>query len=285
MVSCKTKYPYPVLRPFPEDYETSVFSAKITQPNDADYTFNTIINVDNDVIKFLVNNGSAQVGMLIQCDSTWLRKLHPLKLGEDAFSISTSDVHNKVLLCPVITASEEIDGFSSDDLIEEYRGSKIIIHPGDLLAIGETFSFNALYDDDVIRKGDPIIGVTTKPNASEMTFSFDNDSILVIVPEKAKEAYSSIQNVKEKRSVLSLIFFMPAVTEAIRVLRDEEDNYIEYIWARTIKASISELANGNQDKYDYLLDHPFQTAQKIMNGMDRAILDLDSWIVTRSGED
>ena len=281
MVNCNTDYPFPVLKPELVDYKLSTFDAVISVTPDKDrYVFHTNIDIKNNDVKTLVEDGTAQLGINIQCDSTWLRKIQPVHEGEDEFSLITADVHNRVYFCPVITANKKIDDFKSSDFTEEYNGMKIVICPGDPLAIGEMKYFDADYVDDILRKGDPIISVATEPGQKDMAFSFENQSIMVCVPEKTKNAYSNMQATKEKYSVLSMLFYLPAVTEGIRLLDEDEDTYNSYAWAKTIKQSVLQLAGGNEEKYKQLLKSPFQTAQNLMGGMDKAILDLESWSVT-----
>lgn len=281
MVNCNNEYPFPVLRPDPVDYKKSIFDADITvTPDKARYIFRANIDVSNEDIKSLIENDKAQVGIDIQCDSTWMRKIIPLNLGESETSLSTADVHNRVYFCPVITANQEIPNFRSQDFSDEYNGIKITLQPGDPLAIGETKYFDANYADDILRKGDPIISVTTSPETKDMTFTFENQSILVYVPEKSKNAYSNMKVTKEKYAVLSMLFYLPAITEGIRLIGEKDNTYGDYAWAKTIKQSVMQIAGGDSNQYEELLGTPFQTAQKLLGGMDKAILDLESWSIT-----
>lgn len=280
MVNCNMEYPYPVLRPEAVDYKTSCFAAEVkVTPGKSCYIFHTKLDIQDEKIKKLVEDGLAQPGINIQCDSTWLREMKRVNIGEDEFSISTSDVHNRVNFCPVITATTGIDNFYSDDFIDEFQGMKITIHPGDPLAIGEARYFDAEYVEDHLKKGDPIISITSAPDTKDMSFDFEGSVIKVFVPEKCKNAYYNMKVTKEKYPVLSILFYLPAVTEGLRCLKEDEDTYINYTWAKTIKDSVMQLAGGDENKYEALLDSPFQTAQSLVGGMDNAILKLESWII------
>lgn len=280
MVNCDIDYPFPVLRPTQSDYKSACFVAEVmVSPGQNCYIFHTSLNVQDDTLLRLVEDGLAQPGINIQCDSTWLRKIENVNLGEDKFEISTSEVHGRVNFCPVITASEKIADFHSDDFDEEYQGLKIVIHPGDPLAIGEAKHFDANYEEDRLKKGDPIIIVTTAPDAKDMSITFDSPVIKVSVPGRCKDAYNEMKITKQKYPVLSMLFYLPAVTEGVRLLKDEEDSYIDYTWAQTIKDSLMQMAGGDEEKYRDYLEKPFQTAQQLVGGMDDAILKLASWVI------
>lgn len=280
MVNCDIEYPFPVLRPTPSDYKNACFMAEVTvTPDQNCYVFHTSLQVQDDMLLKLVEEELAQPGINIQCDSTWLREVKNVSLGEDEFKISTSEVHGRVNFCPVITASEKIPDFHSSDFADEYQGMKIVIHPGDPLAIGEAKHFDANYAEDRLKKGDPIIIVTTGPGAKDMSIAFDSPVIKVSVPERCKNAYNEMKVTKQKYPVLSMLFYLPAVTEGVRLLRDEEDNYIDYIWAKTMKDSLMQMAGGDEEKYKEFLEKPFQTAQQLVGGMDDAILKLASWVI------
>lgn len=233
----------------------------------------------NNEVRELVEKGMAQSGVYIQCDSTWVRKIEPVKLGEYSFRVETSEVKGRVYFCPVITAASVIVNFYSDDFAEEYNGINIVIHPGDPLAVGETKYFDAIYAEDLLKKGDPIIIVTSRADAKDMTFDFENDAIKVVVPPKWMEAYSNMKITPKKYPLLSALYYLPAVTQGVQLLRDEEDSYINYEWARTIRESIMKMANGKEEKYESLLNTPFETAQKLTGGLEDAVLALSSWVI------
>lgn len=280
MVNFDTEYPFPVLRSEPVDYKSSIFLTKVSvTPSQECYIFHTNLDIKNNEVRELIEKGIAQPGVYIQCDSTWMRKIEPVKLGEYEFKVKTSNVRGRVNFCPVITAASTIKDFHSDDFAEEYNSIKIVIHPGDPLAIGKARHFDAVYAEDLLKKGDPIIIVTTEYDSTDMTFDFESDAIKVVVPKKWMDAYSSMKITKRKYPLLSALYYLPAVTESVRCLRDDEDKYIDYVWARTVKDSLMQLAGGNDRKYQNLLQMPFQTAQKLIGGMDEAILALASWVI------
>lgn len=280
MVNSNTEYPFPVLRPEPVDYNKSVFNADvIVTPEKDGYNFKTDIYITNNEITSLINNGKAQLGINIQCNSTWLRKIQPVKLGHDEFNLKSSEVHKRVEFCPVVTASEMIENFISSDFSEEFQNLKIIIHPGDPLAIGYDKYFDAEYADDVIRKGDPIISVATRPETAEMEIEYDEDIIMVYVPEKSKQAFSSMKGVPAKYAVMSMLFYLPAITGGIQLLYEDKDQYSSSTWGKTILQSIDQISDGNKNEYQNLLKSPFSTEQKLLGGMDTAIQNLAEWII------
>jgi len=281
MVNPEIDYPFPVVKNDLSDYKSSKFITEITvTPENNGYKIDTQISINNKEITLLLEAGKASVGVYIQCDTTWLREIHRVSLGNDSFILSTQDVHHRVYICPVITANEKITAFSSDDFVDEYKGMSFIIHPGDPLAIGEVKYFDADYEDDILRKGDPIISVDSNPTVKDMYFGLESDVLVVYVPEKVKNAFTAMKISPEKYSVLSVMFYLPAITEGVRCLAENEERYVAYEWGKTMRQSIMNLAAGDEDKYTAMLDNPFQTAQKLLGGMDKAALDLASWSVT-----
>ena len=73
-----------------------------------------------------------------------------------------------------------------------------ILHPGDPIAIGETRQFDAEYEDDLAKKGDSIIVVSSNPMAKEITIDTESPAITITVPESIRKSYSDIQSSRWK---------------------------------------------------------------------------------------
>lgn len=282
MANFDTEYPFPVLRAAPVDYKSSTFEAEVSvTPDKKGYIFHTKLIINNNEVRKLVETGIAKPGIYIQCNSTWVRRIEIVKLDEDEFIVPSSDVRGRVSFCPFITADATIENFHSGDFTEEYEDIKIVIHPGDPLAVGEEKYFDAVYVEDLFNKGDSIISVGSSPKATAMTFDFEKDFITVIVPPKWYDAYTSMKITKEKYPLLGALFYLPAVTEGVRLLSPDGENDPDFTWARTLKSSIMRLAGKNNNKYKKLLEDPFWTAQQLIEGMDDAVLSLASWVIEK----
>lgn len=281
MLDSNMVLPYPVLRPEAIDYKSAVFECDISVTPDVngyDVRCNTIIG--DAAIRELVFSGKASIGVQIKCDSTWLRRIETIPEGESTFSLSTAEVHNRVFLCPIVTMNDQVR-FTSDGFDEDFAGMNFILHPGDPIAIGETRQFDAEYEDDLAKKGDSIIVVSSNPMAKEITIDTESPAITITVPESIRKSYSDIQSSRWKYGVLAGLLYVPALTQAVKELVTKEDDVIGYTWAKTIRDSVMQIAGGNQAKYDSLMteDNYYKVAQLLLGGMEKPMKDLAGWML------
>ena len=281
MLDSNMCFPYPVLRPEAIDYRTSIFGCEISVvPDESGYEVRCCTVIGDPVISRLVQEGKASIGIQVKCDSTWLRKIEYISEGDFHFKLSTSEVHNRVFLCPIITINEKVE-FTSDGFDEDFAGMTFLMHPGDPIAIGETRKFDAEYEDDLAKKGDSIIIVSSNPMAKDITIETDCPAITIIVPESIRKSYTSIQSNRWKYGVLAGLLYLPALMHAVKELATREDDVIGYTWAKTIRDSIMQIVGGDQLKYDSLMseDCYYKVSQMLLGGMEKPMKDLAGWML------
>ena len=281
MLDSNMGFPYPVLRPEAIDYKTAVFGCEISViPDEGGYEVRCNTVVGDPVIKRFVQEGKASIGVLVKCDSTWLRKVEKITEGDFQFKLSTSAVHNRVFLCPIITVNEKVE-FTSDGFDEDFEGMTFVLHPGDPIAIGETRKFDAEYEDDLAKKGDSIIIVSSNPMAKDITIETDCPAITITVPDSIRKSYTSIQSNRWKYGVLAGLLYMPAIMQAVKELATKEDDVIGFTWAKTIRDSVMQIVGGDQSKYDSLMteDNCYKVSQMLLGGMEKPMKDLAGWML------
>lgn len=283
MLNSAMNYPYPILRNTPVDYKVSTFNSKITKTDEKDgYRLDITYDVTNKQIEDLINSKLAAYAVQIQCVSTWYRRLEISDAKNQQIKLSSNLIHERVDLCPCIIALAQIKDFVLDDFSDDYEGISFSVNPGEVIAIGERQKFDAIYKNDIIKKGDPIVHFVNDEFASVMHCDFDFDVIRIYLPKLQNEKYNSIGMYEPwKVPVLNAIYVVPAIAMGI-VEIDQDVNhggkgYLEkYSWYKTLRILIQRAARDDDNKYKKLLSDPIKTAQMLLNDNSAQALEIVS---------
>lgn len=281
MLNSMMNYPYPILRNQAIDYKTGIFKVDIQKTNHSNgFNLSVAYEVTNRKIKEMLDQRVLAYALQIQCISTWYRKLEISEnAGQNVF-IPTSIVHERVDLCPCIIALKDISNFSNDDFSEDFEGITFSINAGEVVGIGERQKFDAIYKDDIIKKGDPIVYFDNDESCSVMFCEWEFAAIRIHLPKKQYEEYIRIGEYEPwKIPLLNAIYVVPAIVQGIAEIgRDElqtgNGNLSEYAWYKTLKVLIEKAANGEAHMYKKLLADPIRTAQLLLNDNSAQSLEL-----------
>ena len=281
MLNSSMNYPYPILRGKKTDYQTSIFTAQLSKKNLKDgYIINAIYSVSNSEIQQLIEDKKAAYALQIQCVSTWFRKLEISSSSIQEFKLSSNLIHERVDMCPCIIALEEIKDFNNSDFSEDFEGISFSVNPGEVLAIGERQKFDAIYKDDIIKKGDPIVHFINDEQASVMFCEYDFDTIRIHLPKQQNEKYNRIGTYEGwKVPVLNAIYVIPAIAMGIEEIYKDtclggSGTLERWSWYKTLKVMILRKAKDVENVYLKMLSDPIKTAQMLMNDNSAQALDI-----------
>lgn len=278
MLNANMNYPYPVIRVSEEDYRSTVFAGKLVvnlQPDS--YIVRPAFEINNEGISTLIEEGKLTYAVEIQSPATWYRKLFPVK--ENApIRIEPATVHERVELTPCIIATTQIPGFTNDDFEEEYQGMSFDINAGDVMAIGEIRTFDALYQDDIIKNGTSPVKIARSETAKEISCDFSGSLIEITLPADQHEKYLECGYKPEKYKALNAVLSIPALVEAIGIIAndvnypDRPSTFESNAWYKTIVVNLKRAAENKEDKYRQLLNNPFASAELLLGNNYAATL-------------
>ncbi len=270
MLNVNFNYPYPVIRNYLEDYKTTAFAGKMAvniQPNG--YLIRPSFEVNNPGINELIKNGTLTYAVEIQSPATWYRNLFPVK-DNNTIHIDPIFVHERVELIPCIIATADISGFSNEDFEDEYQGITFEIKAGDIIAIGETKTFDALYQNDIIKNGSSIVSIGGDEAAKEIICDYSGSIITITLPAEQYKDYTDCGYLKAKHKTLNAILSIPALVEAIGIISNDEKSpdqtsgFESKAWYKTIVVNLKRAAENNEAKYRRMLDRPFASAELLL---------------------
>lgn len=270
MLNANINYPYPVIREYVEDYQTTVFKGALVvnlQPDG--YLVRPNFEIQNSGINDLITEGKMTYALEVQSPATWFRKLFLIN-ENNPIRLDPAFLHERVELTPCIVATMHSSGFSNKDFATEYSGMSFDINAGDIIAIGEKRIFDALYQNDIIKNGSSIVNIVGSDSAKEVICDFTGSVIKIILPAEQYEDYIECGYLKTKYKTLNAILTIPVLVEAIGIIANDENNHEQTsgfetkAWYKTIVVNLKRVAENNEAKYRQMLGKPFASAELLL---------------------
>ena len=225
--------------------------------------------INNKGIQILLSKRILTYALEVQCVSTWFRKLYPIHENR-VIRLDPQMIHERVELIPCIVAATSIEGFTNEDFAEEYQDMKFDLNAGDIIGIGQKRTFDALYQNDIIKNGSSIVDVGGNDKLKEIQCDFSQSTIKLTLPADQYENYRSCGYNRSKYKMLNAILIVPALVEAIGIIAaDEKDpehqsGHQNRAWYKTIVVNLKRFAENDERKYLQLLEKPFASAELLL---------------------
>lgn len=273
MLNININYPYPVIREYTDDYQSTEFIGELKVLLEPDgYAVHTNFEINNKGIQILLSKRILTYALEVQCVSTWFRKLYPIHENR-VIRLDPQMIHERVELIPCIVAATSIEGFTNEDFAEEYQDMKFDLNAGDIIGIGQKRTFDALYQNDIIKNGSSIVDVGGNDKLKEIQCDFSQSTIKLTLPADQYENYRSCGYNRSKYKMLNAILIVPALVEAIGIIAaDEKDpehqsGHQNRAWYKTIVVNLKRFAENDERKYLQLLEKPFASAELLLGNI------------------
>ncbi len=270
MLNIKINYPYPVVREYADDYTETKFIGDLEVHLETDgYKVITDFEINNREIQDLIKNDKCTYALEVQCVSTWYRKLYQISQGA-TINLDPEMIHERVELTPCIVAKQEIKKFTNDDFVQEYQGIAYNLNVGDIIGIGQKRTFDALYENDIIKNGSSIVDIVGDNTIHEIKYDFSQSTIKILLPRQEYENYKICGYSKSKYKILNAVIVVPVLVEAIGIIAIDENNqdkpgdYQNCAWYKTIVVNLKRYAENKENEYRQLLEKPFLAVEILL---------------------
>ncbi|NLL02551.1 MAG: hypothetical protein GX265_06010 [Mollicutes bacterium] len=248
-------YSYPVLSEMYDDYINSNYSIKVKAFKK---TKNLLISIncilDNDDLSKLIDAGKAKIVCHFECQKTKLRYTKNLKIGENNFEISNSDINEQLQIVSFIVASEDIKGYYSTSFNRDYGTSRFDIETGSVLAISNQPDIpieKNIYDLSNVPSIISIVPYNSETDHKIYIDMDDNNKIMVRLQKKDYQRYSELgRGVSDYTPILHSMLIIPALTHVFEILKSDIETFNSYEDKRWFK-SLSKKFEALNKKLDY----------------------------------
>jgi hypothetical protein len=253
-------YPYPVLRPFSDDFRSVEFQTAVeSRPENETLTVKIEFVVSSvDIIREIEAQRAAYFAV-VACRNTYFRKSFISTNVMLEARIELKYLRDEVSIESYIVATKDIKYFNSADINLEFGNGPFEYKPGQILAQDEPQSF--YIDRHVFKPITSVFDLVKNENLSgaEWTVNFDNDHVQIAVSPAMKEKIDNARNVAENRAILINSIYFGAVMQAIQNLKEKTGDYDTYRWAEVITRKMHNM-NINIDQC-----LAYQATERLMN--------------------
>ena len=278
MLNVSINYPYPVIRPYVEDYANTIFTGELAVTPEKDgYYIHPHFSIENEEIQDMLNEGLLTYAIQVECVSTWFRRIFVVT-NDAPLKLDPTTIHETVELTPCIIAKQMIDVFTNKDFVEEYRSIQYSVNAGEVIGIGQKRTFDAFYQNDIIKDGTSIVNFEGSDSIKELSCDFTGNLITITLPTDQFDDYKDCGYNRSKYALLNAILVIPAIVEAIGIICDDEDNpnaqsgFESKSWYKTIVANLKRYAENDENKYKRLLSRPFTSAEILLGNNSSSAL-------------
>lgn len=266
-------YPYPVLRPSTGDYLHSTFKCTIDpQISEKECKFLFEMVCSNKTILKLIEDGKATYAVHIECKYTYYRDLKGSTVAKFSIKLDASLVDQQVEICPVIIATEDLEGYTCPDLDDVYIGEHIVIKNGNPIAIGNQTTIEITKEKDNLKKLSQPFCILPYPddNPTRPVEKFasidymDNNQLIIYLPKEDFAILSRVQNPKNMDTIHAAMYFsaLIEVLDYMKLDASEEDQDKRWYIALNTKAidkGLGEIKGNPRSAFELaqiLFDYP-----------------------------
>jgi hypothetical protein len=252
-------FPYPVLRPYCDDYVDVEFQTTVEFTLDqSTVAVGITYALSSDALLAEITNGNAKYISVVSCRETYFREVLSSPIGKISASFATGTLRGEVRVDPYLIVSKKITGFKSVDINKEFGDGAFTFNPGDVLAQDETQVF--YIERDLFKPISSVFDLVKNEALSggEWLVSFESDHVQIEVSTQMKNSIDNARNVKANQVILLNSLYFAAVVQALQRLKDGSEDYELSRWAQIIKRQLHNAG------WDLSTTEPYILAQRLM---------------------
>lgn len=232
-------FPYPVLRPFSDDYINVEFDTNVDfLSGEGVVTADIGYRVSSSELIEQIKLGNAKFVSIVSCRETYFRDVITSAVKQVVKNFDVGNLRGEVKVDSYIVAIKSIPSFSSPDINLEFGRDSFAFTPGDVLAQDETAVF--YIDRDLFKPVTSVFDLVKNPEYSdgEWRINLDDDHIQIVVSSAMKESIDSARNNTTMKVILLNSIYFSAAVHAIQRLKEFGSDYEEKKWGRVFYRQI-----------------------------------------------
>ena len=257
-------FPYPVLRPYSDDYNDVEFQATVEfKVSKEKITTSVVFAISASEIIDQINKDNAQYVAIISCRDTYFQSALTSNEKKIEADFDIGDLRGEVKVNTYIVVTKGIPSFVCPDINIEFGPGPFSFVEGDVLAQDEAQVF--YFDRDMFRPITSVFDLVKKDDQPDgiWTASFDGDHIQIEVSPNMKLSIDEARNDTKKKVVLLNSVYFATAMQAIQKLKDSKETYEDRKWAQVIlkQAHNKSLDIDAHDAYllaEKLMQEPFK---------------------------
>ncbi len=259
-------FPHPVVGNS-DDVENAAFQAAISVYDDrVNYYICVKLQCSSSTITKLVKKGDAVYVLHIECGNTLYRTAIEFTQNESEFMIPGENLNSNVEVNVLAQAKRDIKRYKVDQAHADYGNATFSVSAGDILAVSEGFTFDADINFDTLRSMSSIMQIRGRDYSQDepMEVDLSDEKITIYLSQVDFKSYKSIRAYKVLSASLITTLVLPALVEALTVLKGDHSDVEDTRWCRCLKRRIEQAGQSldipSLTLAQYLLELPIKRA-------------------------
>lgn len=248
MIIRPRSFPHPVLAPFRDDVLPNDFLVAATVSSDQDWFYLDVgMTYANDTLTGLIADGKAIHAIHVECRQNYFRTLYQLETAEARVTIPASQLRGRVEVCGFVLAQQPLGAYRIAGAHADYGEMAFDIRVGDVLAVGETLTFDAYVDYDPLKTLASILRIVASDDIEEgpMVVATGEEQIVVTLSIADYKRYTDLRGDPSLAPLLANQVVIPALLAAIQEMKltpeDDHEVEMEKRWFRSVHRKLAEL--------------------------------------------
>ena len=274
----KKIFPYPTINNSKNAscFQNSNFALIYEDVEDSDNLVlkNAHIELDNEELIELFNQGKIDATVIIECSSTIFRKSFNISRIPKDIIIPITNLREQVVISCFIYAKEDFI-YINDDFLEDYKGYTFNIEKYDILAIDDGFTTRIEYDESKDKKVSSIFSIIKDEfiNNNVMKIEPTVKKIIIHLPEEQFGCYENMKNNDNYQEIFFAILAIPALISCLQNIQDQmiyndvtfDDIHLDYSWFGSIEYAYKNQFNEELDENKFKKINIVELSQQLMN--------------------
>lgn len=235
---------------------------------------NAHIELDNQTLIELFEQGKIDATVIVECSSTIFRKSFKISRIPKDIIVPVMNLRDQVVISCFVYATEDFS-YISDDFLEDYQGYTFNIEKYDILAIDDGFTTKIEYDESKDKKVSSIFSIIKDEFISNNVMKIEPTSkkIVIHLPEKQFGCYENMKNNDNYQEIFFSILTIPALIACLQSIQDQmlygevtlDNIHIDYSWFGSIEYAYKNQFNEDLDENKFKKLNVVELSQQLMN--------------------
>jgi hypothetical protein len=258
-------YPHPVVGNA-DDVPEAAFQAAYEYTSDKQFYFITVtVACSSNSLGRMIEKGTASYVLHVECGNTLYREAFDFSDSAKRIDIPASKLNGNVEVNCFIRATRPVNKYCVDGAHKDYGSAVFEIGMADILAVAEGQTFEAEPQDTLQRIGSiMVIEESPKPEEHPMEVEFSSEKIRIRLCKPDFARYKELKAIPTLASHLTTTIVLPVLTEALRLLNEDDASLEDLKWHRNLKGRLEDIGMLGDDDLlkaaQTLLDMPIRRA-------------------------
>lgn len=236
-------YTYPVLSNYNNDFVDSSFIVEYKQGFDESNRLYIDISIflENTEIEKLILEKKALMCLHVECSNTSLRNSITLKNILHRYYIDDNLLSGSVDFNVLIYSNTELQSYTNKNFNSSVFGESFVVRnlkKGMILASSITQSIELTTEKDKLKDISSIIKVGVAKDIDDMSIDYEQDFILIKLPEQEYRMYNELSRMKYSSLVLTSVIY-PALIYILETMKSPTNEDLQ--WYKVIRNRIESL--------------------------------------------